>query len=184
MSTEPQTQPPTDEDKRLEEIMNRCHQDTVPGIWAKHGKENIMKYLLQATQPWREKCEAMIRQKKNLELEFKSIKEARDSYAEAFTTQTGLHSKHAQLADKYLNELVNLREQLERATKAYSDVQEENRKFEEIIRQQREVLTYYADEATYVQGEYGYQMISPVECDNGTKARKALSLTQSPEKKG
>jgi len=36
-------------------------------------------------------------------------------------------------------------------------------------------LEYYADPANYVDGEYGHQLIAPIELDKGEKARKVLA---------
>ena len=36
------------------------------------------------------------------------------------------------------------------------------------------ILDYYANEAHYVDGDYGYNLISPIELDKGERARKFL----------
>lgn len=43
------------------------------------------------------------------------------------------------------------------------------------LRETRAVLAYYADPKQYQDGEYGYQLIAPIEFDKGAKAVAALA---------
>jgi len=52
---------------------------------------------------------------------------------------------------------------------------------ERLVRMEK-ALGYYADDATYVEGEYGYMMIAPIECDKGERAKQALSTNSQPTK--
>ena len=56
------------------------------------------------------------------------------------------------------------------------------------LREAREVLAYYADEAQYIPGIYGYETIWPIELDKGKRAEAFLaSITDGepgPAKEG
>jgi hypothetical protein len=45
---------------------------------------------------------------------------------------------------------------------------------EQIKQEILEVLGFYADKENYIYGEYGYQLVAPIEFDRGNLARMVL----------